>query len=116
MKELDRFYELEAEPQRSCFLSLRAWILTYHQDITEEYKYRLPFFYFRNRPFCYLWKEKTSKTPYIGVTKGNLVDHPLLIKGERKKMKIIYIDPYIDIPVDSIREIFDSLIPLYASE
>lgn len=116
MKELDRFYDLLEEPQKSCFLSLRDSILNFHKDMTEEWKYRLPFFYLKQKPFCYLWKDKTTKTPYLGFPKGNLIEHPLLIKGERKKMKVLYIDPLENIPVKSIEEILKTFLPLYSTK
>ncbi len=57
--------------------------------------------------FCYLWIDKKTNEPYIGIVEGNRIDHPALIKGERARMKILPIDSDKDIPVGKINEILN---------
>ncbi len=94
-------------------LSLRSFFLKYDTEITEAWKYRLPFFYYKNKPFCYIWKDSKTQQPYIGIVKASLIEHPLLIQGNRKKIKIISFKPSEDIPVLLIDEIFQLAMQFY---
>lgn len=91
-------------------MALRDIILKFDSQITEHWKYKVPFYYYKGKPFCYLWQENKSKQLYIGIVKGHLIDHPNLTKGNRKKMKVFMIDPELDIPVEDIYEIFEKII------
>lgn len=55
--------------------------------------------------FCYLWKDKKTSEPYIGIVHGSLIDHPMLLQGDRKRMKILPLSTSTDIPVDMIIDI-----------
>lgn len=107
LRDIDQFYLKQEEPNRSCFEALRQVILDYDDLIDEALKYGLPMFAYKKKSFCYLWKDKVTKMPYIGIVKGGLIEHELLIQGKRKKIKILSIDPMKDIPVELIYEIFN---------
>ena len=111
--ELQNFYLEQEEPKRSCFLALRGIIQDLDEDISEHWKYKLPFFYFKGKPFCYLWYDKKSNEPYIGVVKADRIDHPMLEKGSRKRMKILRVNPCADLPVESICEILVKAMSFY---
>ncbi len=113
ISELENFYLKQPEPNQSCFLALKDVILDVDPNITTAFKYKLPFFMFRNKMFCYLWMEKTTKTPYIGIVKGDKINHPKLIQGNRKKMKILPVDPNKDIEVELIHKILKEALKLY---
>lgn len=113
MKEIDLYFEALSEANYAYLLTVREFIKNYHDDISEEWKYSVPFFYFRKKPFCYLYKDKKTDQPYIGIPRANKIEHVALIKGDRKKMKILPLDNQTEIPYDLITEIFELLIPLY---
>lgn len=113
MKPVDHFYLDKEEPVKSCLQALRSIMFNYNPDITEHWKYGVPFFYFKSKPFCYLWIDKKIKHPYIGVVKGIFIDHPMLDQGNRKKMKVLPIDPNEDIPLVIIHEILDEAVTYY---
>jgi len=113
MKPIDHFYLDKEEPIKSCLQALRSIVLNFSSEISEHWKYGLPFFYFKNKPFTYLWIDKKTHHPYIGVVKGIFIDHPMLHQGDRKKMKILSINPSKDIPVEVIYEIFDEAVKFY---
>lgn len=113
LRELDNFYLQQPEPNRSFMLGLRTFFLNYDQRISEEWKYKLPFFYYDGKPFCYIWKDKKTQAPYIGIVKADRFDHPSLIKGDRKKMKVLYFNPTKDIPTKTIDEIFQLAMACY---
>lgn len=109
---LDQFYHNLPEPQQGCFLALRQYISTLHPDISQEWKYKLPFFYFRKKMFCYLWIDKKTKHPYIGFSDGLIMKHPLLIQGDRKRMKIFSVNPEEDLPMETLEAIFEEALQI----
>jgi Domain of unknown function (DU1801) len=113
MKALDDFYEQQVEPNKGSLLALRYILLNKDHSLTEEWKYRLPFFYYKGKMLCYLWIDKKTKQPYIGWVDGNKIDHPLLVQANRKRMKVLYIDPYKDIPVKIIHYILKQALSLH---
>lgn len=113
MKELDHFYDSLDEPYYSCYWAIKNWILQNDENFTQEWKYQLPFFYYKKKPFCYLWKDSKSQTPYIGFSHGFMVEHFALEKGDRTRIKILRIDPDLDLPVEQMREIFELIKTTY---
>jgi hypothetical protein len=109
LQQLDQFYLDQPEPNRSFMLGLRDYILSSDDAFTEHWKWKLPFFYYNNKPFCYIWKDAKTQQPYLGIVKADLIEHPLLIQGNRKKMKVLYFDITKDIPIDLLDEIFSLL-------
>jgi Domain of unknown function (DU1801) len=113
--DLDRYYQGQEEPSRSCLLGLRDLVLSHGLHITEAWKYRMPFFCYRGKMFCYLWTRKESGQPYLGVVEGQRLFHPELIQEDRARMKILLIDPEKALPVRMISTILDEAIALYVS-
>jgi hypothetical protein len=113
--QLDDFYLQQPEPNRSCYMALRDIISNCHPGITQEWKYKLPFFYLHQKMFCYLWQDKKTTHPYIGFTDGALLTHPLLVQGDRKRMKVLNIDPNQDIPVEDLYSILNEALALRTS-
>lgn len=110
LNELDQFYLKQKEPFQSCLLGLRDTILVVDEDITPEWKYKLPFFYYRGKMLCYLWIHKKYKKPYIGFVDGNLLDDEELLVEKRAKMKILLIDTDTDLPIKKITKLLKSAI------
>lgn len=109
---LDNFYFDKEEPIRGCLLSLRELILKQDSGITAEWKYGLPFFYFKGKMYCYLWIHKKYGQPYIGMANGNQLDHPQLLAEKRARMKILLIDPNEDLDVAMIESILQQALKL----
>ena len=115
MKETDHFYLQKEEPVRSCLFALRKIILERNPYVSEAWKYKMPFFCYKGKMFCYLWIDKKTNFPYLGIVEGNRTDHPELIQGDRSRMKIIRFDPKEDLPVTTILEILDHVLLPYTS-
>ncbi|WP_316784244.1 DUF1801 domain-containing protein [Pedobacter frigiditerrae] len=113
LSDLDNFYLKREEPTRGCLLALRDIILSHTNEITPEWKYKLPFFYFKGKMLCYLWIHKKFKKPYIGFVDGNLIDHPDLLVEKRARMKILLIDIEEDLPIEKINSILTQAIYIY---
>jgi len=113
LNEIDNFYLLSNEPNKSCFLALRDIILGLDKEIKPAWKYKVPFFIYKGKNLCYLWKDKKTSQPYIGIVAGNKIDHPALVQGNRTRMKILRIDPNEDLPVKTIIFILKKALTFY---
>jgi hypothetical protein len=105
MRPIDQYFLQKEEPIKSCLQALRELLQNFHGEITEEWKYGMPFYYYRGKMFCYLWIHKKFKQPYIGIVEGKELKHPALLLEKRARMKILLIDPEKDLPVRTIRSI-----------
>ncbi len=113
MKPIDLFYLNQPEPERAVFIILRDVILSLDEHITQEWKYKLPFFCYKGKMFCYLWKNKKTREPYIGVVEGNRINHPKLEQGNRSRMKILSVNPNKDIDIETIDSILNEALDFY---
>jgi hypothetical protein len=113
MKETDNYYLQKEEPVKSCLSALRQIILDRNPDITEAWKYRMPFFCYKGKMFCYLWIDKKTNFPYLGIVEGKRIDHPGLVQDDRSRMKVIAFNPNEDLPLETILYILDSALLLY---
>lgn len=113
MKALDEYYHRLEEPLKSTLLALRDLILSIDPEITPEWKYGGPFFYYRGKMFCFLWMHKKLKQPYISFAEGRHLNSPYLLTEDRARFKILLVDPEKDIPVKRIQLILKKAIGLY---
>ncbi|HUM48046.1 MAG TPA: DUF1801 domain-containing protein [Chitinophagales bacterium] len=109
----DNFYLEKDEPARSCLLALREIILLHDPEITTAWKYKMPFFCYHDKMFCYLWVHKKLHLPYLGIVEGRKINHPKLLAEKRSRMKILLIDPAKDIPVKTISVILKEALRFY---
>ena len=110
---IDNFFLVQQELDKGCYLALRDIIKDWNPKISEHWKYSLPFYYYEGKPFCYLYKNKTSQYPYIGLVKGDGISHSMVFQGNRKKMKVLPVNPDEDIPKELIYEVFAELQKFY---
>lgn len=115
MKALDNFYLQQNEPIKSTMLALREIILQQDKDVTNIWKYGMPFFCYKGKMFCYLWFHKKHKQPYMGIVEGKRFDEPFLIQEDRSRMKIMLFDSNEDLPLQEIESILQKAINLYKS-
>ncbi len=113
MRELDNFYLQQNEPLKGILLALREIILQQDKEVSNAWKYGMPFFCYKGKMFCYLWFHKKYKQPYIGIVEGNKFDEPFLIQEDRSRMKIMLFDPNEDLPLQTIENILQKALNLY---
>lgn len=112
LREIDQFYLKQTEPNKSCLLALRELILDFDESMSEAWRYSMPFFLYQKKRICYLWLDKKSKEPYLGLVDGNQIDHPALEQGNRSRMKILRINPNEDLPLELIHQLLQQMIDL----
>jgi hypothetical protein len=113
IREIDHYFLQKDEPVRSYLLALREYLLSYDKNVTEAWKYKMPFYCYHGKMFCYLWVHKKFHQPYIGIVEGKMVHHPNLIQEKRARMKIMLFDPEKNIPVKTLNSILKEAISLY---
>ncbi|MFC3562515.1 DUF1801 domain-containing protein [Pedobacter jamesrossensis] len=111
LNPLDNYFEQKDEPIKSCLQYLRLLLISY-PDITEHWKYGMPFYYYKEKMFCYLWIHKKLHQPYIGLVDGNKIDHQDLLQEKRARMKILLINHLEDVPEEKIKSILKSAFAL----
>lgn len=110
--KLDEFYLQQDEPLKSCFFALRDLILAHDPDITNAWKFNMPFFLYKGKMFCYLWTHTKLQQPFIGFSEGKRMEHPQLTFENRSRIKIMIIDPEEELPENGINEILTMAINL----
>ena len=113
LRDIDNYFLQQEEPARSVLEFLRQYILQFDTHISEAWKYRMPFYCYNSKMCCYLWVQKTTGIPYLGIVEGDKMKHPDLIKEKRSRMKILLIDPTKDIPIKKIKGILDDVMKMY---
>lgn len=61
---------------------MREIIFQQDKDVTNAWKYGMPFFGYKGKMYCYLWFHKKYKQPYIGIVEGKRFDEPFLIQED----------------------------------
>ena len=110
---IDEYYLNLEEPFKSCFLALKEVILTQDENLEICWKYNMPFFCYKGKSFCYIWKDKKTKEPYIGIVEGKRIDNPFLETGDRKQIKVLPIDPNEDLEIHTIEMVLNQALDLY---
>ena len=113
LRPIDNYFLQQEEPTKGCLLFLRQTILKKDGNITEAWKYGMPFYCYYGKMFCYLWVHKKYQQPYIGIVEGKRIDHPDLLIEKRARMKILLVDPGKDLPINKINHILKSVLALY---
>lgn len=113
LRPIDEWYLHKEEPVKSCLQFLREYILKQDSEITEAWKYSMPFFCYNGKMMVYLWVHKKYLQPYIGIVEGKKINHPDLIIEKRARMKILLLDPQKDIPVKKINSVMKEVLALY---
>ena len=104
------FYLNKAEPAKSCLLAMRNILLSFNDHMMETVKYGMPCFLYKDKVLCYLWMDKKTMKPYFLVS--GKIEHEALERGNRKSMKILAVNPDLDLPMDIIHEILTNAISL----
>ena len=104
-EKIEQYYFDKPEPLKSTLLYIRGHLLR-DPDITESWKYGLPFFDYKKKYFCYFHLKKTE-LPYLAFTQGKRIDHPALHMGDRKQIAVLHFDPQSDFPIETLDEILE---------
>ncbi|SHF78854.1 DUF1801 domain-containing protein [Dysgonomonas macrotermitis] len=113
LRPIDSYFLQHNDHINVCLQFLRQHILNLDENISESWKYEMPFFVYKKQMCCYLWVHKKLNQPYIGIVEGALVNNPALIQEGRARMKILLINPYEDLPMETINDILQQMLAIY---
>ena len=105
-KNLDDYFLSLPEPEQSCLLFLRQFILGFNTGISEHWHYNTPFYYYRGRWMAYSSYNKKSGEIYLAFIHGQHLEHKKLLSEGRKQVKVFYLDAAKDIDIKSLKTIF----------
>lgn len=113
MNPAEQYILQQADPWRDMLLQLKVLIEKRVPESTLLYKYGIPFFYLKGRPFCYLIA--TKKYADVGIVRGSLLtnntDH--LEKGKRKTVRSLRYKKPEDLDLDILHTVLDEAARLY---
>ncbi len=108
----DNYFLTLPEPSQSALLYLRQFFM-YEMGLTEAWKFNTPFYYYKNKWFCYLIYIKKKDEAYISFVLGNKIEFPNLLSEGRKQMKIYRINANENIDNSELKEIVALLKKFY---
>ena len=105
----------QPEPYRSILLHLQVVIEHTIPNLVLKYKYRIPFYYVDNKPFCYLNVSHKKQFVDLGFWKGNQIQihQEHLITENRKVMVSLRYKTVEDIHDTVLREVLLKAASLY---
>lgn len=108
----DNYFLTLPEPSQSALLYLRQFFID-EMGLTEAWKFNTPFYYYKNKWFCYLIYIKKKDETYISFVLGNKIEFPDLVSEGRKQMKIYKINPNENIKKSELKKIVALLKKFY---
>lgn len=101
----DNYFNTVQEPERSCLLFLRGFLLSYPASISERWSFNTPFYHCNNKSVCFINYDKKTREIYLSFTHGHKIKHPSLVSEGRKQHKIFRVDANMDIDIKSLEAV-----------
>ncbi|MEN8187316.1 MAG: DUF1801 domain-containing protein [Bacteroidota bacterium] len=108
MNPADNYILKQEEQYQSILLFVRQVIFETLPEINERFKYGIPFYYYKQTPFCYLNIPKNKKYVDIGFVKGFQLSNKqgVLVAGNnRNTVKSIQYHALEDVDTIILKEI-----------
>ena len=87
MNPAENYILQQPEPYKSILLQLQVLIEFTFPTIELKYKYRIPFYYLKGKPFCYLNASHKKQFVDIGIVKGGEIQiHKEYLVTEKRKV------------------------------
>jgi hypothetical protein len=115
MKPAEAYIINQPEPYRSILLNLQLIIETQIPEIELLYKWRIPFYFYKGKPFCYFNASHKRKYVDLGIVKGFqlTIYNDKLISENRSSMKSLRYYTEDEIDNTAVIEILGELRKLY---
>lgn len=105
----------QPELYRSILLHLQVIVETTIPEVELLYKYRIPFYYYKKRPLCFLNTSHKKQFVDICFVRGNqiTIHQDLLVTEKRKKMASLRYKSIDDIESAALIEVLKNVLTLY---
>jgi hypothetical protein len=115
MKPAEEYILNQPEPYRSIIFDLQIVIQSQIPNLELLYKWKIPFYYYRGKPFCFINVSHKRKYVDLGIVKGfqikNHQEH--LISENRSIMKSLRFSSLEEIDNKILIEIIQEISKLY---
>lgn len=105
---LDIFSKYD-EDIAACMMGVDQLLVDFDKGIQRAIKYNSSCYVLNEKMFVFAMVEKDTKRPYILFTDGDLLEHPKLIQGDRKRMKVYYLNPTEDIDKNELYNLLEQM-------
>ncbi|MBL7472304.1 DUF1801 domain-containing protein [Robertkochia sediminum] len=113
MNPAEKYILQQREPWKDLLLQAKVFIERHVPEAEMRYKHGIPFYYLKNRPFCYLLA--TPKYADLGIVRGSLLtnntDH--LETGKRKTVRSLRYKKPEDMDVEVLESVLREAAGLY---
>ncbi|MBC8756012.1 DUF1801 domain-containing protein [Kordia sp. YSTF-M3] len=115
MNPAEAYILKQPEPYKSILLQLQVVFEHLFPEIELKYKYRIPFYYLKGKPFCYLNASHKRQYVDVGIVKGNqiLIHSEHLVTEKRKVMASLRYKTLEDIDNGVLIEVLKKAASLY---
>lgn len=115
MKLAEEYILSQPEPYRSIIFNLQIIIENEIPNLELHYKWKVPFYYFRGKPFCFINVSRKRKYVDLGIVKGFQINNhqEFLISDKRTSMKSLRYCSIADINCTILKEVIQELSILY---
>lgn len=89
MNPAENYILNQPEPYKSILLHLQLLIEQTIPELELKYKWKIPFYYYQGKPFCYFNASHKKQYVDIGLVKGKLINvHQEYLVGEKRKKMV----------------------------
>ena len=115
MNPAENYILQQPEPYRSMLLHLQFIIENAIPEVELLYKYKIPFYYYKKRPFCFLNASHKNQFVDLCFDRGNqiTIHQDQLVTEKRKKMASLRYKSLEQINDEVLIEVTKNVIPLY---
>lgn len=105
----------QPEPYKSILLQLQIVIEHVFPEIELKYKYRIPFYYFKGKPFCYFNASHKKQYVDVGIVKGKQISIHIehLVTEKRKIMASLRYKTVAEIDNEILIEVLKNAASFY---
>ena len=94
MNPTEQYFLSQKEPYQSIMLYVRSVIFKALPEVSEKYKYKIPFYYHNKKPLCYLNILKNTNYVDVAFVQGSFLEERFLIlkdDNNRKQVRSIQV-------------------------
>ncbi|QHI36371.1 hypothetical protein IMCC3317_17330 [Kordia antarctica] len=115
MNPAEEYILKQPEPYKSILLQLQVVFEHLFPEIELKYKYRIPFYYLKGKPFCYFNASHKKQFVDVGIVKGKQlqIHTEYLVTEKRKIMASLRYKTIEDIDNDILIEVLKEAASLY---